>query len=138
MIRRPPRSTLSSSSAASDVYKRQDDTVHLTIEGEVKDANGKPVAGGEVEILVTDDYPVKKYVKTDEKGRFSCTVTVFVGWLETGLSVQACYKGDDLRMPSCDTKYVKFPPNWKVILTVLGAAAIIIALIIIAITVTGG
>eukprot|EP00656_Telonema_subtile_P007218 TRINITY_DN13388_c0_g1_i2.p1 TRINITY_DN13388_c0_g1~~TRINITY_DN13388_c0_g1_i2.p1 ORF type:complete len:165 (-),score=26.00 TRINITY_DN13388_c0_g1_i2:95-589(-) len=27
MIRRPPRSTLSSSSAASDVYKRQDDSV---------------------------------------------------------------------------------------------------------------
>src|SRR5665648_563060 len=27
MIRRPPRSTLSSSSAASDVYKRQDETL---------------------------------------------------------------------------------------------------------------
>ena len=28
MIRRPPRSTLDRSSAASDVYKRQDDIVH--------------------------------------------------------------------------------------------------------------
>src|SRR5665648_774950 len=30
MIRRPPRSTLSSSSAASDVYKRQASTKHTT------------------------------------------------------------------------------------------------------------
>src|SRR5678815_252412 len=33
MIRRPPRSTLDRSSAASDVYKRQD--VHWTMSGEV-------------------------------------------------------------------------------------------------------
>src|SRR5665648_470790 len=31
MIRRPPRSTLSSSSAASDVYKRQSDHLHLPL-----------------------------------------------------------------------------------------------------------
>src|SRR5664279_5777160 len=31
MIRRPPRSTLSSSSAASDVYKRQVETVESTL-----------------------------------------------------------------------------------------------------------
>src|SRR5665648_850777 len=31
MIRRPPRSTLSSSSAASDVYKRQSDRLHLPL-----------------------------------------------------------------------------------------------------------
>ena len=30
MIRRPPRSTLSSSSAASDVYKRQEKTANIT------------------------------------------------------------------------------------------------------------
>ena len=118
--------------------KREDDTVHLTIEGEVKDADDKPVVGGEVEILVWDDFPAREYVKTDEKGRFSVKMAALAGWLETLFSVHACYKGDDLRMPSCDKKYVKFPPNWKVILTVLGAAAIIIALIFIAITVTGG
>src|SRR5664279_4387817 len=32
MIRRPPRSTLSSSSAASDVYKRQEEVVHLDVD----------------------------------------------------------------------------------------------------------
>src|SRR5665648_1258470 len=31
MIRRPPRSTLSSSSAASDVYKRQEDAVRFDV-----------------------------------------------------------------------------------------------------------
>src|SRR5664280_3919624 len=36
MIRRPPRSTLSSSSAASDVYKRQD--LHLDWHGPLEDA----------------------------------------------------------------------------------------------------
>src|SRR5674536_137097 len=35
MIRRPPRSTLSSSSAASDVYKRQAHTV-MTLSGQTK------------------------------------------------------------------------------------------------------
>src|SRR5665648_1185888 len=39
MIRRPPRSTLSSSSAASDVYKRQ--------VFEVKSTNGDTFLGGE-------------------------------------------------------------------------------------------
>src|SRR5665648_642134 len=38
MIRRPPRSTLSSSSAASDVYKRQDSSVILPTQ--VWDASG--------------------------------------------------------------------------------------------------
>ena len=117
--------------------KREDDTVHLTIEGEVKDVDDKPVVGGEVEILVWDDFPAREYVKTDENGRFSVKMAALAGWLETLFSVHACYKGDDLRMPSCDKKYVKFPPNWKVILTVLGAAAIIIALILLAIWVTG-
>ena len=117
--------------------RREGDTVRLTVEGEVKGADGKPVPEGEVEVLVTDDYPVKEYAKTDGDGRFSCTVTAFVGWLETGLSVQACYRGDELRMPSCDTKYVKFPPNWKVILTALGAAALIVLLILLAAWLTG-
>ena len=31
MIRRPPRSTLDRSSAASDVYKRQDEAVHVAL-----------------------------------------------------------------------------------------------------------
>ena len=43
MIRRPPRSTLSSSSAASDVYKRQEEYLHkaLTINTEIGDRNGE-------------------------------------------------------------------------------------------------
>ena len=41
MIRRPPRSTLSSSSAASDVYKRQD--IYSTI---VRGAVWTPQGGG--------------------------------------------------------------------------------------------
>src|SRR5665648_1297965 len=44
MLRRPPRSTLSSSSAASDVYKRQDQQEpiagHLVVEGERGRADG--------------------------------------------------------------------------------------------------
>eukprot|EP00658_Telonema_sp_P-2_P053170 TRINITY_DN41613_c0_g1_i1.p1 TRINITY_DN41613_c0_g1~~TRINITY_DN41613_c0_g1_i1.p1 ORF type:complete len:115 (+),score=26.06 TRINITY_DN41613_c0_g1_i1:84-428(+) len=38
MIRRPPRSTLSSSSAASDVYKRQVTTLFNTTAGSAHDA----------------------------------------------------------------------------------------------------
>src|SRR5664279_580604 len=38
MIRRPPRSTLSSSSAASDVYKRQLPIIVLTSQGSVDSA----------------------------------------------------------------------------------------------------
>src|SRR5674536_223579 len=43
MIRRPPRSTLSSSSAASDVYKRQVQDLEQDVVGELLPATG---AGG--------------------------------------------------------------------------------------------
>src|SRR5665648_1257331 len=42
MIRRPPRSTLSSSSAASDVYKRQPDTLQAM----TAVRNGEIIPGG--------------------------------------------------------------------------------------------
>ena len=46
MIRRPPRSTLSSSSAASDVYKRQHDThSHLNSFSTIVDGEQKEVGG---------------------------------------------------------------------------------------------
>src|SRR5680860_959097 len=53
MIRRPPRSTQSRSSAASDVYKRQvidwiasDDTEGLLAEGRLRDLDGIVIPGG--------------------------------------------------------------------------------------------
>src|SRR5665648_753958 len=49
MIRRPPRSTLSSSSAASDVYKRQPrDDVAAALEGAVRLLDAAPVDAGDV------------------------------------------------------------------------------------------
>ena len=48
MIRRPPRSTLSSSSAASDVYKRQVEHLGIT-------------AGMEADILIDPDVPMIAY-----------------------------------------------------------------------------
>src|SRR5664279_3418033 len=51
MIRRPPRSTLSSSSAASDVYKRQDIILSL-VKSDVEkiDANGVAVVSDNIDI----------------------------------------------------------------------------------------
>jgi len=112
--------------------------VHLTVEGSVATADGKPVANAPVEILVTDSYPARVYVTTGSDGRFSAKLNVLADWLETLLTVEACFRGDDLLLPSCDTQYARIPPNWKVILMIAGAAAVIILLIIIAITVTGG
>src|SRR5665648_553477 len=59
MIRRPPRSTLSSSSAASDVYKRQGigttELLHIFITNRIGDAcagaTGRPVSGYEAKIV---------------------------------------------------------------------------------------
>ena len=48
MIRRPPRSTLDRSSAASDVYKRQ-------VLVQVLDKSGEEVVGRESEALMADD-----------------------------------------------------------------------------------
>jgi hypothetical protein len=117
--------------------KREGDVVHLYVEGTVADADGKPVAGGEVEIAVADTFPVRSYVKTDAEGRFAWRGDVPVDWFDTKLSVTACFKGDELRMPSCDTAYAKFPPNWKVVAIIAGAAAVIIALVILAAILTG-
>jgi len=118
--------------------RRENDNVYLTIEGEVRGADGEPIAGGEVEIWITDTYPSRRYVKTDEDGRFKLETTVLVDWLETLLTIEACFRGDELRMPSCDERQVKFPPNWKTLLLIAGAALVIVALIVIAIIVTGG
>ena len=41
MIRRPPRSTLDRSSAASDVYKRQADDIRVVLEGLVAREGGE-------------------------------------------------------------------------------------------------
>src|SRR5665648_1219338 len=51
MIRRPPRSTLSSSSAASDVYKRQV-VVHAVV-----GANGHGVGPDETRSILSERYP---------------------------------------------------------------------------------
>src|SRR5665648_1286287 len=48
MIRRPPRSTLSSSSAASDVYKRQVDTCQFDM------TEGFPFEAGAVDVVIAD------------------------------------------------------------------------------------
>src|SRR5665648_1159295 len=56
MIRRPPRSTLSSSSAASDVYKRQ---------GIVKDSSDLPLPGVKVTISSSNQSTI-----TDAQGVF--------------------------------------------------------------------
>jgi hypothetical protein len=112
---------------------RSDDRVTVEYEGAVADEEGKPVAGGEVEVWLTDDYPAKQYVKTDERGAFRGRVETYAGWFETRLSLQACYRGDELRMPSCDEKPVKIPPNWKAVGGIAGAVlAAILLLIIIA------
>jgi hypothetical protein len=117
--------------------EREGDAVHLYVEGTVADADGKPVAGGEVEIVVADTFPVRSYVKTGADGRFAWRGDVPVDWFDTKLSVTACFRGDELRMPSCDTAYAKFPPNWKVVAIIAGAAAVIIALVILAAILTG-
>src|SRR5674536_64786 len=54
MIRRPPRSTLSSSSAASDVYKRQ---VLVVGAGLVGTSIGLSLATRGVEVLLSDSSP---------------------------------------------------------------------------------
>jgi len=111
---------------------RIDDKVTVEYEGAVTDKEGKPVAGGEVEVWLTDDYPAKQYARTDENGVFRGRVETYAGWFETSLSLQACYRGDELRMPSCDAKPVKIPPNWKAVGGIAGAvlAAILLLLVI--------
>ena len=111
---------------------RTDDKVTVEYEGAVTDKEGKPVAGGEVEVWLTDDYPAKQYARTDENGVFRGRVETYAGWFETSLSLQACYRGDELRMPSCDAKPVKIPPNWKAVGGIAGAvlAAILLLLVI--------
>jgi hypothetical protein len=116
---------------------RENDTVHLTIEGTVTDDKGMPVANGDVDILITDTYPKRDTVKTDANGKFTYKCDVPVGWLETQLTVTATFKGNDVLQPSIDEVQAKFPPNWKIILIVAGAAIVIIALIILAAILTG-
>jgi hypothetical protein len=113
--------------------KREGDTVHLLVEGVVTTSEGEPVPSGVVEVVATDTYPFKGYARTDQEGKFALKTDVAVGWFDTTLSVTACYKGDDLRMPSCDEKLAKYPPNWKVVAEMAGAAAAIIILIIAAV-----
>jgi hypothetical protein len=76
-------------------------------------------------------------VKTDANGKFAYKCDVPVGWLETLLTVTATFKGNDVLLPSMDEVHVKFPPNWKVIILIAGAAIVIIALIILAAILTG-
>eukprot|EP00656_Telonema_subtile_P053324 TRINITY_DN7695_c0_g1_i5.p1 TRINITY_DN7695_c0_g1~~TRINITY_DN7695_c0_g1_i5.p1 ORF type:complete len:150 (-),score=20.41 TRINITY_DN7695_c0_g1_i5:122-571(-) len=55
MIRRPPRSTLSSSSAASDVYKRQVSTQSTGKQNSAERASGRGVGMSKIEVpLVTE------------------------------------------------------------------------------------
>jgi hypothetical protein len=116
---------------------RENDTVHLTIEGTVTDDKGMPVANGDVGILITDTYPKRDTVKTDANGKFTYQCDVPVGWLETLLTITATFKGNDVLQPSIDEVHVKFPPNWKIIIMIAGAAIVIIALIFLAAILTG-
>lgn len=111
---------------------RKDDMVHITVEGIVTDDKGLPVANGDVDIMITDTYPKRDTVKTDANGKFAYECDVPVGWLETLLTVTATFKGNDVLQPSIDEVNVRFPPNWKVIILIAGAAIVIIALVILA------
>src|SRR5450756_3148177 len=70
MIRRPPRSTQSRSSAASDVYKRQ-----IGLSGAGKTSVSKIIAGvleptnGEVLVRVGDDWVDMTLPRPDNRGR---------------------------------------------------------------------
>src|SRR5665648_630030 len=70
MIRRPPRSTLSSSSAASDVYKRQG--AHGTVEG-------KRVALGNASFLKEQRVDTGPLAAEAEKLRADGATAIFVG-----------------------------------------------------------
>jgi hypothetical protein len=76
-------------------------------------------------------------VKTDANGKFTYKCDVLVGWLETLLTVTATFKGNDVLLPSMDEVQVKFPPNWKIVILIAGAAIVIVALIILAAILTG-
>eukprot|EP00658_Telonema_sp_P-2_P079730 TRINITY_DN7786_c0_g1_i4.p1 TRINITY_DN7786_c0_g1~~TRINITY_DN7786_c0_g1_i4.p1 ORF type:complete len:100 (-),score=34.46 TRINITY_DN7786_c0_g1_i4:445-744(-) len=86
MIRRPPRSTLSSSSAASDVYKRQ--TMHFTgggscWQGPSRSAKVHLGCGRENKILTVDEPERCTYV-LDMSTPAACT-TEQLGRLEAQL-----------------------------------------------------
>src|SRR5678816_2345959 len=71
MIRRPPRSTLDRSSAASDVYKRQrEDPVHVGIVRRIQLAQRVPGAledrGGDVPLDITEELRVPAEPAHDE------------------------------------------------------------------------
>ena len=72
MIRRPPRSTLSSSSAASDVYKRQTDPITKVLRSAV--ANAEHNLGMDPSSLIissasADNGPVMKRFRPRAQGR---------------------------------------------------------------------
>ena len=70
MIRRPPRSTLSSSSAASDVYKRQTDD---------------PVKAG----MVENETPLRRIGEPDDIGGIAVLLASAAGKYITGQTIVA-------------------------------------------------
>src|SRR5665648_1262890 len=74
MIRRPPRSTLSSSSAASDVYKRQEKAqggIILTASHNPKQWNALKLLNSDGEFLNADEGAVVLEIAENESYRFA-------------------------------------------------------------------
>src|SRR5674536_214423 len=74
MIRRPPRSTLSSSSAASDVYKRQDSIFEVGTLASVLQLLKLP--DGTVKVLVEGAARAKVLKYTDRSDYYEADATV--------------------------------------------------------------
>ena len=95
MIRRPPRSTLSSSSAASDVYKRQDAIVEKENE-KLSKFLGKSVSELQIELGKPDEdfknakgnfelvYNSKKYLVPCERRFEINSENIVVGFVSNG------------------------------------------------------
>ena len=83
MIRRPPRSTLDRSSAASDVYKRQGEW-HLKVDAE--DDSGLVLYTGETEVQVFAGFTSQVYLTLQPTGSGAGSIYINVTWGDPGNS----------------------------------------------------
>jgi hypothetical protein len=107
--------------------------VHFIIKGRLTDKDGNPVPGKEVTVQVGDGEIYESSAVTDGDGVFHVAMDKSYPPLQTKAIVIASFDGDDVYMHSSDTKTAEFPPNWDVILTIVGsivAVAVAIAIIL--------
>ena len=104
MIRRPPRSTLSSSSAASDVYKRQVQDIVFGMGTELRGAAMEVASairsGGRSADLVLEDKKMKWVFKHAERlGAERLVMVMPEEWSERIVKIKHLGTGDETEVP---------------------------------------